>query len=135
MSEEKTMTIKEIAEEIGVSKTAVQHKLSDDFRDKYVIESAVGGKKLLRVKIEGVEKLKGQFKRRKKSDEKTTNSDSEVIQILKKQLEEKDEQIEKLQILLNQSQQLQLTQNEKIKKLESKTVKKEKKSFWQRFWG
>lgn len=135
MSEKKTMTVREIADELGVSKTAIQHKLSDDFRDEYVIESSVGNKKILKITIAGFEQLKRQFKRKKKPDEKVTSSDSEVIQILKKQLEEKDEQIEKLQILLNQSQQLQLTQNEKIKKLESKTVKEEKKSFWQKFWG
>lgn len=132
MSEEKTMTVREIADELGVSKTAIQHKLSDDFRSKFVIESSVGNKKILRITIEGFEQLKGQFKRKKKPDEKVTSSDSEVVQILKKQLEEKDAQIEKLQILLNQSQQLQLTQNEKIKKLELKT---KKKSFWQRFWS
>lgn len=131
MSEDETLTVKEVAEKIGVSKTAIQHKLSDDFRKKYVIEDSIGNKKILKITFNGFEELKKQFKTKKKN-EKDSDSNNDVIQILKDQLKEKDEQIEKLQILLSQSQQLQLKQNEKIKKLELKT---EKKSFWHRLFG
>lgn len=137
MTEKNTMTVKEIAEKIGVSKTTIQNRLTDDFRKKYVIESAVGNRKILRIKFDGCKKLEEQFENKKKADD---NSEDDVIQILKKQLAEKDQQIEKLQILLSQSQQLQLAQNDKIKKLEiesKKMQKKEpkKKSFWQRIFG
>lgn len=126
MSEEKTYTIKEIADELGVSKSAISQKLTDEFRSKFTDKKEINGRVTVVIDKEGADWLRNHNKKKKKeNDDKNDN----VIQVLKEQLEKKDEQIEKLQILLSQSQQLQLKQNEKIKLLETK-----KKHWWQRIF-
>lgn len=61
-----------------------------------------------------------------RQDKKDSQDNSQVLRILESQLNEKDKQIEKLQKLVDQSQQLQLqtqkqleTANEKVKELEN----------------
>lgn len=125
MSEEKEYTIKDIAEELGVSKSAISQKLTDEFRSKFTTKKKINGRVTVVIDEKGAEFLR---KHNKKKKEKN-NDDSDVIEVLKQQLKEKDKQIEKLQILLNQSQQLQLQQDEKIKLLETK-----KKHWWQKLF-
>lgn len=127
MSEEKSYTIKEIADELGVSKSAISQKLNDEFRGKFTDKKEINGRVTVVIDEEGAEWLRTHNKKKKKGN---NDKNDDVIQILKKQLEKKDEQIEKLQILLNQSQQLQLKQNEKIELLETK----QKKHWWQRIF-
>lgn len=112
MSEEKSYTIKEIADELHVSKSAIQQKLTDDFKDKFVSKKIINGRSTQIVDEKGFLELK-----KKTRIKKAVQENDDVIEILKQQLKQKDEQIEKLQILLNQSQQLQLEQNKKIKML------------------
>lgn len=127
MSEEKSYTIKEIADELGVSKSAISQKLTDEFRSKFTDKKEINGRVTVVIDEEGAEWLRTHIKKKKKGN---NDKNDDVIQVLKKQLEKKDEQIEKLQILLNQSQQLQLKQNEKIELLETK----QKKHWWQRIF-
>lgn len=126
MSEEKTYTIKEIADELGVSKSAISQKLTDEFRSKFTDKKEINGRVTVVIDEEGADWLRNHNKKKKKEND---DKNDDVIQVLKEQLEKKDEQIEKLQILLSQSQQLQLKQNEKIKLLETK-----KRHWWQRIF-
>lgn len=128
MSEEKNYTIKEIADELGVSKSAISQKLTDKFRSKFTDKKEINGRVTVVIDEEGAEWLRNHNKKKKKEN---NDKNDDVIQVLKKQLEKKDEQIEKLQILLNQSQQLQLKQNEKIELLETR----QKKHWWQKIFG
>lgn len=125
MSEEKSFTIKEIADKLYVSKSAIQQKLTNDFKKKFVIKKIINGRSTQVVSEDGFLELKKKT-RVKKTVQNDKNDD--VIQVLKQQLKKKDEQIEKLQILLNQSQQLQLKQNKKIELLETK------KHWWQKLF-
>lgn len=128
MSEEKEYTIKEIADELGVSKSAISQKLTNEFRSKFTSKKKINGRITVVINKKGAEWLRNHNKKKKKED---NNDDSDVIEVLKQQLEKKDEQIEKLQILLNQSQQLQLQQSKKIKLLETKS----KRHWWQKIFG
>ena len=127
MSEEKSYIIKEIADELGVSKSAISQKLTDEFRSKFTDKKEINGRVTVVIDKAGAEWLRTHNKKKKKGN---NDKNDDVIQVLKKQIEKKDEQIEKLQILLNQSQQLQLKQNEKIELLETK----QKKHWWQRIF-
>ena len=76
-----------------------------------------------------------------------SKSDSTIIEILEGQLAKKDEQIEKMQTLLDQQQQLTLQTNQQIqhlqleetketeKKLEAFEEKEAKKGFFSRWFG
>lgn len=57
-----------------------------------------------------------------------------IIDILSKQIEEKDEQIKKLSQLLNQQQQLSASHMKKIEMLEIDN-RSSKKSWWEKFLG
>ncbi|KRM53046.1 hypothetical protein [Ligilactobacillus araffinosus] len=127
MSEQKEYTIKQIADELGVSKAAIQQKMTNDFRKKFTSRKKISNRLTIVINHEGYLQLKQNSKGKKDKQDKISD---DVIEVLKKQLEEKDKQIEKLQVLLNQSQQLQLQQNEKIKLLETKS----KNHWWQRLF-
>ena len=129
MSEEKFYTIKEIADKLHVSKSAIQQKLTDDFKKKFVINKIINGRSTQIVSEPCFLELKKKT-RVKKTIQNENDNDDDVVEILKQQLKKKDEQSEKLQILLNQSQQLQLKQDEKIKMLETNA----KKHWWQKFF-
>lgn len=124
MSEEKSFTIKEIADKLHVSKSAIQQKLTNDFKKKFVSKKIINGRSTQIISEKGFLELK-----KKTRTKKAVQKNDDVVELLKQQLKQKDEQIEKLQILLNQSQQLQLQQDEKIKLLETK-----KKHWWQKFF-
>lgn len=124
METKKNYTIKEIADDLSVTKSAIQQRMTGKFREKFVSRKKINGRMTLIVSREGYLKLKSEIKSRNKVD------DDDVILVLKDQLKKKDEQIAKLQILLNQSQQLQLQQNEKIKLLETSA----KKHWWQKLF-
>ena len=128
MSEEKEYTIKDIADELGVSKSAISQKLTNEFRSKFTSKKKINGRVTVVINEEGARWLKNHNKKKKKGNDDKNN---DVIEVLKQQLKKKDEQIEKLQILLNQSQQLQLKQNKKIELLETK----QKKHWWQKLFG
>lgn len=127
MSKKEEYTIKQIADELGVSKAAIQQKMDKEFRSKFISKKKINNRLTIVINEQGYLKLKQKSKNKKVNQNKI---DDNVIEVLKRQLEQKDEQIEKLQILLNQSQQLQLKQNEKIELLESKS----KMHWWQKIF-
>ena len=81
------------------------------------------------------------------SDSSDIKTDIKMIEILEKQLVKKDEQIEKMQTLLDQQQQLTLQTNQQIqhlqleetketeKKLEAFEEKEAQKGFFSRWFG
>lgn len=131
MNKEKTYTVKDLSELFGVTKSAIQHYLTEQFRNKYVTEVTGKGGKQLRINQLGYEELCSIFKS-DKSSKKSTNkftgeSDKEeTIKILKQQIDEKDKQLERMQLLLNQSQQLQLKESKKLERLELKEEERQK---------
>lgn len=67
-------------------------------------------------------------------DQSIKNIDG-IIDVLSKQLQEKDEQIRNLSQLLNQEQQLNANNHKKIELLELKKEDEAKKSWWNRIIG
>lgn len=107
MAENKT--IKQIADEIGVSKTAVRNYMDDDFRAKYTAKDDKG---VITITPEGCKVLSENIG---KSNDNTAKQFSEtelitipasVLKTLQDQLASKDQQIADLTKLLDQEQQL-----------------------------
>lgn len=124
-------SIKDIADELGVSKTAIRKRMTDEFRKT---QTEKQGNKIL-IKDEGVAELKRQFEEAGTINTSDDNSvddhgdESELtaqeLEILSDQLtsqndqlKEKDRQIAELHKLLDQSQQLQLDVQQRMKKIE-----------------
>ncbi|HFD0867425.1 TPA: DUF536 domain-containing protein [Enterococcus faecium] len=129
-------TIKELAEELGVSKTAINKKVSDKNRklwfakigNKFVINET--GQKAIKSMFftnnaNSNQQLVGE--KSKIENHKNTNQVSELkfLSFLEKQLnqkdiqlQEKDTQIKQMQKLLDQQQQLALQANQQIEKLQ-----------------
>jgi len=100
-------TIKQLAEEIGVSKTAIRKKMTDEVKTKF--SETIGN--TVYISKEGEDIIKSSFYKRKEKlvSDKDSETVSELVSILKnelssksKQLEVKDKQISELQSLLNQ---------------------------------
>jgi len=128
-------TIKEIAEELGVSKTTIRNKMTADFREKWVQTLTAKGGQTLVITEEGVNVLKSMFS----SENQTANLGANLTENqfapnedFKAELKAKNEQIEKLQKLLDQSQQLLLGEQKKSQLLiENQTPKTEVTREWQ----
>ena len=105
-------TIKEIADELGVSKTAIRNKMTDDFREKWVQTLTANGVQTLVITEEGVNALKSIFRGGNHTANFTENQFAPNNDF-KDELKAKNEQIEKLQKLLDQSQQLLLSEQKK----------------------
>jgi len=140
-------TIKELADELGVSKSGIRKYMTPSFRSKYTFKNA----NRILIKDSGIVKVRSEIANSKTHLERTKNTsysahtniesmryENEIID----QLKQKDQQIKQLQKLLDQSQQLQLMAEKKIKQLENKNDKSEtedlskekpeseKKGFW-----
>lgn len=110
-------TVKELADELGVSKQRVMYhvkKLSTKEHQKkdntiYINEV---GQKAIKSRLED-SKADNQTDKKSKSF-----ADKEYINTLKEQLDKKDKQLEKMQKLLDQQQQLHLQANQRIEHLE-----------------
>ena len=116
-------TIKQIADELGVSKQAVRQRINKLPKDC----SYVGNKNTIYVTEEGFNLLK------EKVSTHTTKIDTKIdasIEALIKQLDIKDKQIAELQKILNQEQQLNAMNQQKLQLLEDKQNKR--KWFWQK---
>ena len=115
-------TIKELAEELSLSKSGIRKYLTTSFRVRYTHESAHriliddAGIKAIKEMIA----LKGAHSERtqKAHGAHTEQARAQSNSVLVEQLRAKDKQIEHLQKLLDQSQQLQLMAENKLKKLE-----------------
>jgi len=128
-------TIKEIADELGVSKTAIRNKMTDDFREKWVQTLTANGVQTLVITEEGVNALKSIFR----GGNHTANLGANFTENqfapnndFKDELKAKNDQIEKLQKLLDQSQQLLLNEQKKSQLLiENQTPKTDIPHEWQ----
>jgi len=154
-------TVRELADEFSVSKQAISKLLTKEFRANYVTNKKVKGTNQLVVSEEGYSALKDHYDKginqQPISDNIVTNVDTNLVDSLKnhiesqtkeldeknKQIINKDEQLKTMQKLLDQSQQLQLMAENKIKQLEdssdksdveSSKEKPKKKSFWSKIF-
>lgn len=149
-------TIRELADEFGVSKQAIRKRLDASFRENYVQTVTRNGVQTLVVINSGYLLLKehfnggsGQQPSRNSFTSNTDSSNIDTVELLKQQLsikdsqlKEKDEQLKSMQKLLDQSQQLQLMAENKIEALKTVTQNKRsstldkntKKKNWWPFW-
>ncbi|GAJ27551.1 hypothetical protein JCM15457_2554 [Liquorilactobacillus sucicola DSM 21376 = JCM 15457] len=153
-------TIKELADEFGVSKQAIRKKLDANFRANYVQTIPRNGVQTLVVSNSGYLLLKQHFSGSNNQElgektftSNTGNMDINTIELLNQQLaikdnqiKEKDEQLKSMQKLLDQSQQLQLMTEKKLEELkETSTAKNDlssdigntpllRKKYWWKFW-
>ena len=109
-------TISSIAKELNLSRARVyqiidmlddNEKPSKDSNDRYVIDDSV---------VNAIRKYYANSNTKSKQ-EKTSPIDDKVLDIIRRQLDEKDRQIEKLTQLLDQQQQLNLSTNRQNEKL------------------
>ena len=133
-------TIKQIADELGVSKTSVRKKI-----DNLGLRSSLQSNgNQFSINEEQEELIKAAFRGNKsqtKSETKTqTESEtvSSLISILQEELARKDAQIENLQKLLDQEQQLHMHTKQQLQLLEQKEdiieePEPPKKKWWQFF--
>ena len=168
---ENLKTIRELADELGISKTAIHKKISETIKREHFSKN---GNRFL-IDEEGQKIIKSMFIDLKDEKEKTKvsvlvsdtqNKDnqkvsevSELVSVLKdrilvsdEQNKSKDQQIERLQKLLDQQQILTLQANKKIEQLETELEKEdknetsketsdktktanEKKSFWKKLFS
>ena len=146
-------TIKELADELGVSKQTVQYHFKSLPTSTYMKND----KGVYILKDEAVRVLKGKIlvSEPKENDKESTKETDELYSVLVKQLSEKDLQIEsllsgqkQLQKLLDQQQVLTLQANKKIAELETSLADPDeteeqtevesntgKKSFWSKLFG
>ena len=135
-------TIKQLADELGVSKTAVNKKIDKLGLRKQL--SQVGGKWFIPESVENT--IKKSFSQATKTDNVSDNQ-SEIVSSLLKQLEEKDRQIQEKdrqleQVLksLDQAQQLQAISEQKLKLIEQKQSEEKEdddesiKKKWWKIW-
>ncbi|WP_313631712.1 DUF536 domain-containing protein [Enterococcus devriesei] len=132
MQPHETLTIRELSEIFGMSRQAMRKHV--DNLDKQYISKNPRGYKV--VNYPGVlsladnlgrNELSAQLSQQEKTHQKDyKNNDSEVVSKLSaglsQQLAVKDEQIEKLQQLLDQQQQLTLQANKQIEKLQEQIL-------------
>lgn len=124
--ERKIFTVKEFAEQVGVSVQSIYKRLKNnqDEIQKFVI---VKDKKYF-IAAEAIEEI---YKQKQENNSNQEDNDINIIAILREQLELKDKQIEELNRRLeealkslNQQQQLMVLDRQKILMLEDKTEKK-----------
>lgn len=142
MKNQSYMTIKELADELNVSKTAINKKIDETFKEKYVTKN---GNRFV-IDVSGQKVIKSMFKEVNANQERKPNQEPvfDLVCVLKENLERteeqlkvKDNQIEALQKLLDQQQVLTLQANQKIEQLEmnlAESEEKEKLSLWQRLF-
>ena len=141
-------TIRQIADEIGVSKQAVFKKIKREPLSTSLqgLTATVDGR--LMVEVDGEKLIKQAFSGNETETKNANQSQTEnhevsdlvsvlhtTISVLKAELEAKDRQIEKLQMLLDQEQQLHALTAQQIKELpeQKEPDMTEEKKWWQ-FW-
>lgn len=127
-------TIKQIADELGVSKTAVRKKI-----ENLGLQSSlrkIGNQFSIEKDQETL--IKRAFLKKETETKTETVSDPvfDLVSVLKEQLRKKDLEIERLHQLLSQEQELHARLQDKIALLELPDDKKEsKKNFFARLFG
>ena len=116
------LTIKEFAEAVGVSQQAVYKQLNNKLKPYLKV---VDNKKMLNKSALELFKPK----------EDTTNVEQRLINMLQDELNKKNEQIERLQQLLDHAQQLHAMEKQRVLELECKVEEQkqqeQKKKWWQ----
>ena len=89
-------TIKELADEFGVSKTAIRKKLTEEFRSKWVETSTANGVQTLVITEEGVNALKSMLQGGNQTANLGANQPQTGLQLVKFY----EEEIKLLEIIL-----------------------------------
>ena len=127
---ENLKTIKELADELGVSKQTIRNKIDKDFREKFVQTIKIKGNNTLVINNAGYSLLKKTLQNDTAQTAKTLQNDTaqtklicfleeqldkkeQQLSVKDKQLENKDTQISQMQNLLDQQQRLAL-QDKKV---------------------
>ncbi|MGX4764166.1 hypothetical protein [Holzapfeliella sp. JNUCC 72] len=105
--------IKELSEELGVSRQTINRYINktEDFKEKYVVTKGrtnfvnEAGQQLIKAHFEG--------ENHQKEAKQSAKSQDELVEVLKTELQTKNQQLETMQVLLDQQQRLtsQLTHN------------------------
>lgn len=129
-------TIKQIADELGVSKTAVRKKI-ENLGLRYSLQK--NGNQF--VIDENQERLiKSAFSESESETRTETNSQTEtetvsaLVSMLQRELDSKNEQIAHLQKLLDQEQQLRMVTEQKLLQIEDKQEQEKQPKNWWKFW-
>lgn len=136
MDQKEYLTIKEFAEAAGVSKQAVYQRLTGALKPYVSIRDGI---KYVNIKALKLYKGDDTVKKLKKNNQEESNSvqvDS-MVELLKRELDEKNKQIDELHKLLEQSQvnlsqaqyRLQLIEDQRNEEPEEK-----KESWWKRWF-
>ena len=137
MDQKEYLTIKEFAEAAGVSKQAVYQRLTGALKPYVSIRDGI---KYVNIKALKLYKGDDAVKKLKKNNQEESNSvqvDS-MVELLKRELDQKNKQIDELHKLLEQSQvnlsqaqyRLQLIEDQRNEEPEEK-----KESWWRRWLG
>ena len=128
-------TTRELANLFGVTKQAIEKKYTPEFKAKYMSKVTTNGVPTWLVADEGVNVLKSIFQGTNQTTNLGTNevpTDDKVLGVLEEQIKSQKNQIESLQKLLDQSQQLLLSEQKKSQLLiENQTPKTEVAREWQ----
>lgn len=129
-------TIKQIADELGVSKTAVRKKI-----ENLGLRSSLQKNGNQFAIDENQEKLiKSAFSESEAETKTETNSQTEtetvsaLVSMLQRELDAKNEQIAHLQKLLDQEQQLRMVTEQKLLQIEDKQEQEEQPKKRWKFW-
>ena len=128
-------TTRELADLFGVSKQAIEKKYTPEFKAKYMSKVTTNGVPTWLVDDEGVNVLKSIFQDTNQTTNLGTNSlptDDKILRVLEGQIKDQKNQIESLQKLLDQSQQLLLSEQKKSQLLiENQNSKTDVSHEWQ----
>ena len=132
-------TVREAAEELGISRQAVYNKLTTNFKEKFTSIKKINNRDTLVISKAGVEALRV----KKPINDELIELMNKNIDTLQEQLKIKDSQIQELNERLKEQQELNRNnqillhkQQENNQVLELKNQEqKENKSFFQKFKG
>ena len=127
-------TTRELANLFGVTKQAIEKKYTPEFKAKYMSKVTTNGVPTWLVDDEGVYVLKSIFQDTNQTTNLGTNevpTDDKILGVLEEQIKSQKNQIESLQKLLDQSQQLLLSEQKKSQLLiENQTPKTDVSREW-----
>lgn len=141
------MTIKELADELGVSKDKIKYRVGKLPSNYLVKKNGV-----TYLKSEGIQAIREQVGENSPVNslgklptdyppftqyEKVVELLEKELDVLRKQLEEKDKQLEQAHKLIDQEQQLRMVTEQKLMLLEEKTEEQEEvhKKPWWKLWS
>lgn len=119
------LTVKQFAEAVGITQQAVYKQLNNKL-NKYVV--VVEGRKMLKISaLEGFENNQVDKRFNNQVDNKFNNQvetilnqNQQIIDMLQKELNEKNQQIAELQRIIDQQQKLSLVAQQRVLELEEK---------------